>query len=517
MRIRALSVFFTLLTTTGGHALALTQPDGTTIPTGSGLQNLFNSRGENINALASAATTPEKFVPSCGLTFEVLQRNAGYQNSFGWYNVTGQKPTEAELHEFLSCTDGVGVVKTLDIKNDPNYKGGEIGFYEGVGNCASPGNYLYIFYSEKNYNPDSSQQNPFVHLLIYNSTATQNAFYFGWEDLISGGDNDFDDLTTFVKGITCSGGGGPCDTGKLGICQEGTLQCQSGALACVQSNQPKGEECDGLDNDCNGTVDEGDLCEAGEVCDKGTCVPNCGDGEFVCDPGKICADNGLCVEPACQFVTCPDGQKCKQGTCAGPCDGVVCPHGTVCRVGACVDPCGAISCDSGQVCIDGVCTDNCACAKCASGQTCQPDGRCLVDACLGKNCNAGEYCDANGVCQNACAGAVCPDGQICVTGQCAPDPNPGSGGQGGNFVGAGGSFVGAGGTGGMGAMGGMGGMVDMGGAGGTAGAGGNGSGSSSSCGCRVIADEQSGMTGLGLLASAAALVAARRRRQNRAC
>lgn len=519
MRKRALPVFFTIATVTSSHALALTQPDGTTIPVGNGLQDMFNGRGENINALTDAATTPETFIPSCGLTFTVLQRNAGYQNSFGWYNVTGQPPTQADLHEFLLCTDGVGTTKVLDIKNDPNYLGGEIGFFEGVGNCASPGNYINIFYSQKAYNPDGNQQNPFVHLLIYNSTATPNAFYFGWEDLLSGGDNDFDDLTTFVTGITCAGGGGPCNTGNSGICADGTMQCQSGVLSCVQSNQPAAEKCDGLDNDCNAAVDDGDLCEAGKVCDKGTCVPKCNGGEFVCGQGEVCNANGLCVDIKCAAVTCESGQKCKEGNCVGPCDGVVCPHGQVCRVGVCVDPCAAITCDSGQVCVNGVCTDNCNCVKCVAGNTCQPDGRCLNDACIGISCNAGEYCDANGACQDACTGAVCPEGQICMMGQCIDDPNPGSGGsgQGGNFVGAGGNFVGAGGmemTGGMGGMGGLGGMGGMGGAGANAATGGNSVGSGSTCGCHVIGDEQSGKTGfLVLLASAAAFAHGRRRRR----
>jgi hypothetical protein len=116
----------------------LNQPDGTPIPQGNGLQGLFTSRGEGIDALADAASVPETFQPSCALTFEVLQRNAGYQNAFGWYNVTGSEPAgDRDLHEFLHCSDGVGTVKPFPyIKNDPAYLGGEIGFYEGViDNC----------------------------------------------------------------------------------------------------------------------------------------------------------------------------------------------------------------------------------------------------------------------------------------------------------------------------------------------------------------------------------------------
>ena len=49
------------------------------------------------------------------------------------------------------------------------------------------------------------------------------------------------------------------------------------------------ESCDGFDNDCNGSVDDGDnLCPFGEVCDDGNCVPNCGSGEFQCPADKVC-------------------------------------------------------------------------------------------------------------------------------------------------------------------------------------------------------------------------------------
>src|SRR5262245_43529691 len=138
-----------------GSARALTQPEGdpngTTIPVGNSLQDLFISRSEGISALNDALTVPETFVPSCALTFEVLQRDSAYNDSFGWYNVTGQKPTIDELHEFLSCNDLVGAVKVLNIKNDPAYAGGEIGFYEATGPCGSLQNYFNIFYSEKKY------------------------------------------------------------------------------------------------------------------------------------------------------------------------------------------------------------------------------------------------------------------------------------------------------------------------------------------------------------------------------
>jgi hypothetical protein len=344
-RLLAGSLTLATLLLGAAPAFALSQPDGTTIPAGNGLQGLFTARGEAIDALAQASTTPETFKPSCALTFEVLQRNAGYQNSFGWYNVTGSKPSVAELHEFLTCNDGVGVVKTLDIKNDPAYLGGEVAFYQATGGCATLANYDYLFFSEPAWNPDGNAANPFIHLLIYNSTVTAKAFYFGWEDLLSGGDNDFDDLTTFVTGITCSGGGGACQTGLPGICGPGTMQCQSGVLTCVQTSQPGSEVCNGVDDDCNGPVDEGDdICPNDTVCDQGSCVPKCNNDEFPCPSDKVCSPKGLCVDSECLDTNCPAGTKCDKGQCVAPCDGVVCPHGQVCVVGACIDPCAAITC-----------------------------------------------------------------------------------------------------------------------------------------------------------------------------
>ncbi|MSP25697.1 MAG: DUF4114 domain-containing protein [Myxococcales bacterium] len=412
-------------------AFALKQPDNTVIPQGAGLQGLFNARMEQISALNDAQIVPQTFTPTCNLSFEVMQRNAGYKNSFGWYNVTGKKPLVSELFEFLKCSDPVGTKKTLNIKQEQAYKGGDVGFFEAVGSCPTPQTATWVFFSEPQYNPDALQQNPFIHLLIYNSTVTPKAFYFGWEDLLSGGDNDFDDLTVFVTGISCTGGGGACKTGLLGICAEGTLQCQTGMLKCLPLVEPSVELCDGLDNDCNDVTDDGNLCPAEHVCDKGSCVPFCGAAEFPCPPGTVCNATGLCVDEACLEVTCPANKKCVEGQCVAPCDGVACPYGQICLVGACFDPCTKLTCDADQVCSLGACIEKCQCAGCAATESCEPSGLCLPTACVGVMCAEGTHCDASGNCVDDCAGAVCPKGEVCALGDCVPDPNPGTGGAGG--------------------------------------------------------------------------------------
>ena len=45
--------------------------------------------------------------------------------------------------------------------------------------------------------------------------------------------------------------------GLLGLCAQGETSCAAGPLVCAQVNDPEPEACDGEDNDCDGSVDEG--------------------------------------------------------------------------------------------------------------------------------------------------------------------------------------------------------------------------------------------------------------------
>jgi hypothetical protein len=85
-------------------------------------------------------------------------------------------------------------------------------------------------------------------------------------------------------------GGASCNTGVPGLCGAGSLTCQGGSLTCRQTTFPSTESCDGFDNNCNGSTDEGNpggggACNTGEpgVCSAGT---------FACQSGGIvCARN----------------------------------------------------------------------------------------------------------------------------------------------------------------------------------------------------------------------------------
>lgn len=421
-------------------ASALTQPDGTQIPTDTEVRDELALLGETIDPLADAAVTPQTFRPQCNLTFTVLRRLTDYRNSFGWYNVTGEVPSLDELYEFIHCDDppetwqqGEQTSRVLDIRNDARYLGGEIGFFQAratnpgpsgmSGGCADvtdPASVEFVVFSQPELNPEATTE-PFIHLLIMDSKVDDSAFYFAWEDLLSGGDNDFSDLIIRVEGITCSGGGEPCETGQPGVCGAGLTQCDNGEITCKPRIPASDETCNGLDDDCDGVVDDGDLCEPNEICERGVCIGACGGGEFRCAPNLVCRSDGFCVDPACENIDCAEGQVCHKGDCVDPCGGVVCPFGQECRAGRCVDPCTGVSCGENQACVSGACLTTCECSGCPASEFCDLElKRCVETACDQVGCDAGSHCEG-GACVDNCAGAMCPPGQTCQLGTCEGD------------------------------------------------------------------------------------------------
>lgn len=431
-----------LLCARAHSAAALTQPTGTEIPTDTDVQEALDALGETVDPLNDAAVTPETFRPECSLTFTLLRRWTDYRNSFGWYNVTGEVPDLSELYEFIHCDDlpdpwqnGDQTTRVLDIKNDARYLGGEIGFFQaravepsnGCADVTQPDTVEFVVYSQPELNPEDTDE-PFIHLLIMDSKIDSNVFYFAWEDLLSGGDNDFSDLVIRVEGITCSGGGEPCDTGELGVCGPGLTQCENGEIVCKPRIAPSDEECNGLDDDCDGTVDDGDLCAENEICDRGVCIAACGGGEFRCFGNLICRGDGYCVDPKCEDVECAEGEICRDGNCVDPCAGVVCPYQQECRAGRCVDPCAGMDCGENQACVQGACLTTCECSGCPQGEYCNLQAKqCLESACDSVSCDVATHCEA-GSCVDDCQDAVCPGGAACVQGQCESDEETGSGG-----------------------------------------------------------------------------------------
>jgi len=518
--MRLLSIF-TLVVASAGAAHALSQPNGATIPSPMGCANggptglaavfacqctsagvcnigaacpggatscdngqhgtcettLWHNPNDNtcipsnqsgLNPATDGSLTPDTFHPDCALTFTVASRGtAMFKNAFGWYNVTGSAPAPSDLHVMLDCSAKAGAQVVLDVKNDPAYAGGDIGFFLltpadhnsklscAAGNCCPTVQRFqngegYVYYSQRQFNPDNVSASSFIHLVVFDSKIAQHKFYFAWEDIFGGSDDDFTDLVTSVDGVQCGGAGADCNTGKLGQCSRGLTTCDKGVVSCTGLTQPSPEICNGLDDDCDGVMDNDATCPDGKVCANGQCVPRCAQSaEFACAADLACdAVTGVCIDPKCSGVTCPAGQLCRGGNCVGPCDGITCPHGTECIKSACVDPCAQVQCPSGQVCKEGICLAGCnQCGGIACGALqCATSGACTDPSC--PSCPGGTWCD-HGVCHDACDGAVCPPGQTCAGGACVPINGAvgGSGGTGGSPVGGSGNGDGANGNG----------------------------------------------------------------------
>ncbi|MBU1430428.1 VWA domain-containing protein [Myxococcota bacterium] len=99
----------------------------------------------------------------------------------------------------------------------------------------------------------------------------------------------------------------PCGE-SLGICEQGQQSCIDNQWGlCEGSSGGRAEVCNGLDDDCNGVSDEGELCPPDLRCACGGCVGACIAGE--------CGDGANCVDGFCVVDQCPEGMVCEGSAC----------------------------------------------------------------------------------------------------------------------------------------------------------------------------------------------------------
>lgn len=279
---------------------------------------------------------------------------------------------------------------------------------------------------------------------------------------------------------------GPFGTSGQGACTPGTQTCAANVWSVCQGEvTPAPEQCNGVDDDCDGKVDNAPLssgplsqaCYTGPPGTEGT--GTCKGGKQLCQTpdggmpgfgaclgevtpatGGTCgpdggapppADAGTCGElcydgpagtagvGACRagVLTClPDGGvECngqilpQRNRCGGQdydCDGTpdtACSASLVCSNGLCVPYCGG---EVGQPCPTGyACTGAyCTAVPCVDGGVCPMGEVCVLDACrppCDGKCLATETCYQDLCVPDDCTSFGCAPGQACVQGQCVVD------------------------------------------------------------------------------------------------
>ncbi len=245
-------------------------------------------------------------------------------------------------------------------------------------------------------------------------------------------DDDCNGVTD--DGCDCVDGQTRACGSDVGACQAGTQTCTDGAFGpCLGALEPGEETCNDIDDNCDGTTDEGCQCVTGDI-------RACGESTGACQPGQQRCDAG--AWGACLGATGPQPETCNgiDDDCDGATDEDVTDLGGACATGIpgrCAQ--GIEACSGGQVVCQATETPT---AEICNGRDDNCDGN--VDENVSRACNSAcgagtEICSAGtwGTCtptapppetcdgiDNDCDGETDEDvaevGQRCDTGALGP-------------------------------------------------------------------------------------------------
>jgi len=177
---------------------------------------------------------------------------------------------------------------------------------------------------------------------------------------------------------------------EFGTCQ-GKRVCTEAGLTDCDAPEPAEETCNGVDDDCNGDVDEGDIVEGIGVCDDGN---DCTDDNCLGPDG--CENTALSEGECLDDDPCTVADHCDEGVCVG--NPVMCDDDNPCTDDECDGAGGCVFVDNTSECDDGnPCTvaDKCSDGECSGVEVscdCQVDEDCLEYE-DGNLCNGTLFCN----------------------------------------------------------------------------------------------------------------------------